>query len=186
MVSAIAVVLALSPLSQDYKTMCPLMKNRPTTGRMAAEYAGFRIFVCCDQCLERIAGQAAKVVKEATESKALIGDFLFDPNTKRRIEPKTAKFKATAGPFIVYSMTELTKDTLNQLAVLPKNESYLDPFTNVKSPWAAKAAAYTDLGETRLFFSSAQSLDDLTRARLAPPKGDPVVAHPYPIMGIDD
>lgn len=171
----------------EFKTMCPLMANRPTTGRMAAEYAGFRIFVCCDKCLGRIGGDPTATIKKSIKKGELIGDFLFDINSGHRIERKNAKFAASAGAFVFYSQTEFSEESLAKAIEVPKFESYQSVKNGNTLKWAAKSSGFFDKNGTRYYLSDLtekNTLASLSADKL--PAGEKVTARPYPILGIDD
>ena len=190
-----ALIAAIAMHAQDvpkYETWCPLMANRPTTGRFAAEYAGFRIFLCCDVCLGRIEKQGKQVVEKAQKDKTLIGDFMFDPQTHLKIDKKKAKSSTTTGAFVLYSAnTTPTTDAINTaLAKMPANECFTCPIDNTEFKWAAKAGACIDYDNVRYYLCGQ---DCLTKFKANPKltegvksKVQPVTAKPYPIFGIDD
>lgn len=191
MTSALFIFSLLASASQDlpqYKTMCPLMANRPTTGRMAAEYAGFRIFVCCDKCLARIGGDPTQTIKKSAKNGELIGDFLFDPNSGLRIDRKEAKFSRTINAFIIYSKSELTDKVLDSLATFPERESYFSRISGKELKWSAHASAYIDVEKVRYYLDSAEERAkfQFDAKQIVFPASKPVVSHPYPIMGIDN
>lgn len=176
------------------KTYCPIMTNRPTTGRFAAEYAGYRIYLCCDQCLANIKNVGAKVVQKAQSKDQYIGDFMFDPATHLRIDKKQAKSTEPFNSFLFYSASSATPDFLTDkektALKAPTKECLTDPVTGKTFPWEAKSGAYEDVEGVRYFLTDADSLKALRAnpqlVQKVAEKVTLVVAKPYPIRGIDD
>lgn len=193
--TAALVALALLPAQTppDLETMCPLMNNRPTNGRMAAEYAGFRIFVCCDQCLGRIGRSAKQVVANAQKRGALIGDFMFDPVTGLRAEPKQAKTKIPHAGFIYYNTQNDRQDYIGEteknLARIPEKECLACPVEGTEFKWTAKSGAFADHEGIRYYLCGKTCRDAFIKnpqTTKVQSKITVVVAKPYPVLGIGE
>ncbi len=190
----LAALAILPSQPQDFETLCPIMANRPTTGRMAAEYGGFRIFVCCDQCLGRVGRNTKQVVASAVKRNALIGDFMFDPVTHLRADKKQAKATSAQAGFLYYNTqsekSDFIGETEKNLARIPEKECLTCPVDGKEFKWSAKAGAFADQEGVRYFLCDQDCFTAFTKnpgqANKVTAKVIPVQARPYPIMGIDD
>lgn len=187
MLSAILAASLVTQVKTDM--MCPVMTNRPTTGRMAVDYDGARIAVCCDQCVRTVWQNPAKYVKEAMTSGQNIGWFLFDPLNGLRIDPKDANSSIVVNGFYYFSRTSGVEEQLKAFANSDKrstkNEMLSAWGTDKVFETPGQAAAYVDGSGYRFYLSDPADkekvLNALPTIRLAP---NPIKGHPVPIPGI--
>ena len=160
----ITAVLASAVLVQQ-KTICPLMTKRPTTGVMSADYGGRRIFVCCDVCLTNIKKGTDKIIERSIKGNLLIGEFLYEPITQKRIVGRKAEFQSSYKGFKVYFETEANQQLFDaepeKYWKHPTRESRACPISGAEIKDLATAAGFKDVNGVRYYACSPDCFDKL-------------------------
>lgn len=160
----ISAVIAMALIGQQ-DTICPLRTKRPTTGVMAADYGGRRIFVCCDQCLKNITRNTDKIIDRSIKDGLLIGEFLFDPITHKRIVGKKAPYQTTHKSFKVYFATENDLKSFqaepDKFWNHPKKEALTCPINGTPIKNLADTAGYKDVEGVRYYACSPDCFEKL-------------------------
>jgi YHS domain-containing protein len=155
MLSALLLTVALQ--GSDLK--CPVMAGAVAKDSNIVEYRGAAFTFCCAGCDTNFAKAPDKFM--ATQSKAgnTVGQFLFDPVSRRRVDPAKAKdFTDFGGLRYAFESNDNLKVFLastDKLSVAPKKEALYCPVGKEAIASASKAWGYADHDGVRWYLCCA-------------------------------
>lgn len=137
---------------------------------------------CCDSCAPAMKGVAAENVAAAAEKGLTVGEFLFDPVAKTRIQPKDAKATVDFKGMRYYFASEANKakfdaDPLSYAQVPEKEALYCSVMKHAIASYD-KAGGYVDHEGVRYYVCCPNCLGAMAKdpAKFAPNGKDTVKA----------
>ena len=162
MVSSILIASAaiLFPAPQAQPIACPITGEPVVNGMKVTEYNGARFTYCCAGCDEQFEKNPQAALDKSIKSGKTVGEFLFDPISKKRIEPK----KADGGSSDYHGLRFYFESKSNKAAfdkepqkfgALPKKEALFCPVTKEAVSSYGKSVGYEDYQGVRYYFCCA-------------------------------
>lgn len=151
--------LLLASMAQGNDLKCPVMAGEVAKDTNYVEYRGASFGFCCNGCDKNFAKAPDKFL--ATQAKAgnIVGQFLFDPVTHRRIDPAKAPSHTDFGgiryPFESKDNAMVFLSAQEKLAAAPKKEALYCPVGKEKIASASKAWGYADHDGVRWYLCCA-------------------------------
>lgn len=112
---------------EEKPLVCPIMGSEVSKDSPAVEYAGSKVAFCCGGCPDKFSKDPKASFKSNAKDGKLIGTFLFDPVSGKRIEAKKAKgssdFMATRYYFESAENKATFDKNSKKYATVPKKES---------------------------------------------------------------
>lgn len=146
-------------LGQAQGAACPIMGHGVDANVAKVDYLGVRYGFCCGGCPETFANNPDPILKKA-DGKAVWGTGLFDPVTRRRLDPKDAtggksQFQNTV--FYFENAASKAKFDANPklYAVAPAKELLVCPVSGETIKGYAKASGYIDVEGVRYYICCA-------------------------------
>lgn len=148
-------VVFLAAAALQSTVVCPVMGVDLVDGVGRYDYGGVRIGFCCMACRNAFETDPAAVVESAQERKRIYGEFLFDPITRRRIEPAKAEAHYDSGGIRFYIAKRESVGAIGlgkrPLEKMPKKEALYCPAKGVVWDTYARAVGYGDLDDVRYY-----------------------------------
>lgn len=164
MLTTILATLALAPVFGADDLTCAVMGSpAPIKTANALDYAGVRYPFCCGGCDGTFGKEPAKFVKKASEGKAAIGFFLFDPVSGLRLEFKEAPanftdYKGTRYFFENADNKKAFEGMKEKFATAPEKEVLKCSVVGHDFEGYAGAGAFADYEGVRYYFCCGDCL----------------------------
>jgi YHS domain-containing protein len=153
MITIIAMSAVLLGQAQTLK--CPVMGGAVAQNTTFVEYQGAQFGFCCPGCEGNFAKSPDKFIETQRKAGNTVGSFLFDPVTRKRIDPpKAAATKDYNG--IRYYFTSVDSATAfgkspSKFSLAPKKEALYCPVGKEVVASYAKASDYVDFEGVRWY-----------------------------------
>lgn len=156
MLTTIALASALLSVSAS-EPVCPVMPSHALPAKpIFMEWNGGSFGLCCGGCEAPFTKEPMKFIKTATEKNQIVGTFLFDPISKKRLEAKNAKASFDFGG-VRYNfeneanMTAFKAMAADKMVKWPEKQSMTCPVSGEAIPSQSKAAGYMDFEGVRYY-----------------------------------
>lgn len=148
--------VALAWQSPTKPITCAVMAGGATTAKSpAVEFNGAKFSFCCPGCDSSFTKTPMKYINAASNGKATIGEFLFDPVSGARLEMSKAKavvdYKGVRYPFANAANQKAFNADPAKFAAWPKNVSLVCPVAGDPVDAYSFSAGYVDFKDTRYF-----------------------------------
>lgn len=153
MITIIALSAVLLGQAQDIK--CPVMGGPVASNTTYVEYKGAKIGFCCPGCEGNFAKTPEKLLETQRKAGNTVGVFLFDPVSRKRIDPaKSAASTDYRGTRYYFASAESKSDfskSPEKFAPVPAKEALYCPVGKEEVPSFSKSSDYVDFDGTRWF-----------------------------------
>ncbi len=140
---------------------------------LVVRYNGIEFHLCCDGCDDRFIAAPDQFIEAASESKAAVGVFLFDPVTGNRVALEDAKatrvHRGIAYPFETTESAAKFDASPVDMALNTKREAAACPVMKTPIKNSSLASGFADHEGVRFYFCCAGCETDFAndRARFA-------------------
>ena len=157
MLNTIVIAAVLLGQAQDMK--CPVMGGPVAKNSSFVEYAGSKFSFCCPGCEGNFAKSPTKFIETQTKAGNTVGEFLFDPVSRVRLDSLKAKASADFGGIRYPFASEESKKTFlanpNRYASVPSKEALYCPVGKEAVASYSKASDYVDHDGVRWYMCCA-------------------------------
>lgn len=187
MITIIAMSAVLLGQAQPLK--CPVMGGAVAPNTTFVEYQGAKFGFCCPGCEGNFAKAPDKFIETQRKAGNTVGAFLFDPVTRKRIDPSKAISSKDANGIRFYFASAESAAAFDRspsmFSAIPKKEALYCPVGKEALSTYAKASDYVDYDGVRWYMCCEGCGDPfeknprqyLTQAALAYVKVPSVLKH---------
>lgn len=153
-VMVISVVAALAVL-QSQTVKCPVMPTSDGKASMSVEYSGAKISFCCGGCDTKFKKEPAKYLADATKTKTVVGEFLFDPVSRNAVKKDRARGSSDHKGIRYYFASTANKTAFDKepdkFTKHPTKETLVCPVMDSPIKSQSAAVAYADHAGVRYY-----------------------------------
>ena len=158
MFNTIITIMAVA-LGQGQALKCPVMGGPVASNSSIVEYNGARYAFCCGGCDTNFAKSPAEFLKTQVKSGNIVGVFLFDPVSRKRLDLEKAKatkdFSGIRYPFESTENLATFEKSPGKYAAVPSKESLYCPVGKEAVPTYSKSSDYVDHNGVRWYMCCA-------------------------------
>lgn len=151
----ITTLIAALVVGQNNPVHCAVMQTNTANPKMAVEYAGTKVGICCGGCEGALAKEPAKYFAQAAKNKTTIGEFLFDPVNKTHVEFADAKGTSDYKGVRYYFASTANKSAFDKepakFTAVPKKEVMFCPISGEEIANYSTAGGYYDAHNVRFY-----------------------------------
>ena len=151
----ITILIAALAASQNNPVHCAVMQTNAANPKMAVEYAGMQVGICCGGCEGNLAKDPAKYLAQAAKTNTTIGEFLFDPISHQHIDFVVAKGTSDYKGVRYYFANAENKSKFDKepakFTVAPKKEVLTCPISGEAIENYSTSAGYYDANGARFY-----------------------------------
>lgn len=164
----ISSMVALIAMSQTKTvTACVVQGSHDADPAMSAEYAGYKVSFCCEDCIPKFKADPAKFIKMASEREAVVAEFLFDPVSHKRVKADKAKATVEHKGVRYFFASEANKSTFlsapEKHMKMPEKHALYCPVMKSAVASYSKADFYVDHAGVRYYTCCAGCNDPLAK-----------------------
>jgi YHS domain-containing protein len=142
------------------------MTDKAVTSGQAFEYGGAKYTVCCGGCAPAFKAQPKKY---ATNDKATVGEFLFDPVSGARLDWSKTALPSTDYKGLRYRFASKENQAIfakepAKFTKTPEKESLVCPISGEDIDGTSNAAGYVDFKGVRYYVCCTGCLPELKEA----------------------
>lgn len=154
--SLVVLAAVLSAWASAQELVCPVNLDPVVEGGPVVEYKGVRYEFCCPGCDVKFAKNPEKYLQANLDQGQVIGTFLFDPVSGKRVESEAGKFMVDYNHIRYFFESEKNREEFAELpevyAQVPSKESMTCAVKKTKIAKAEDAAGYADFEGVRYYF----------------------------------